>query len=60
MTGNTAPATQPKRSDYGALRDSDAADEVDNAYCTEYSLPDKPTAVDYLAYPYRYFPYVTE
>ncbi len=54
MTVSTNKSDEPKRSDYGTVSVDEVADDnVDNAYCTEYSLPDYPTISDYLTYPYR-------
>ena len=52
-----AQSDEPKRSNYGALKSTEetVADDVDSAYCTEYSLPETPTVTDYLLYPYRSF-----
>jgi hypothetical protein len=53
MAASHAKSEEPKRSDYGAVSVDDVGDNVDNAYCTEYELPDYPTISDYLTYPYR-------
>jgi hypothetical protein len=50
---SAAHSEEPKRSNYGAVGSEDAADDVDNAYCADYSLPESPALTDYLLYPYR-------
>ena len=44
-----------KRSDYGAVSVEGVEDDIDNAYCSKYALPEHPTFTDYLTFPYRFF-----
>jgi len=53
MTVNNTKSDEPNRSDYGTISVDEVGDNVDNSYCTEYTLPDYPTISDYLTYPYR-------
>jgi hypothetical protein len=53
MTANNMRSDEPKRSDYGTVSVDEVGGDVDNSYCTDYTLPDYPTISDYLTYPYR-------
>jgi hypothetical protein len=50
-------SSDPSRLDYDQIPGEDKTQpeaSADNAYCAEYALPNEPSLLDYVMYPYRF------